>query len=517
MKPSRPITRIDGLIDDVACRFPLRIAVDLSSAEVSYGALWNEASNWERIVRSSSRTGRIGIFSTRSITSIAAYVGIARAGATAVPLGGTQPVERILRICTAADIDTVVSDQLAPTGTFSSLARTGIKLVKLEDSASEIPAGPHTAFAESDVAYILFTSGSTGTPKGVPIKHTNVVRYLEYVRTRYRIAPGSRLSNTFDLTFDLSVFDLFATLSAGATMVIPDRRELLTPVRYVNDRKISHWFSVPSAISLANRTGTLQNDAMPDLQWSLFCGEQLTLEQARRWYSAAPNSTVENLYGPTELTLSCADFRLPHDVADWPVTPNGTVPIGKIYPHLSYRIDLESVPDSRVSAGELLVNGPQRFAGYLDPADNVGRFSRFLQEGENPSSPFIPDSDDWYRTGDLVQKIGGDLVHLGRLDDQVKVRGFRVEPGEIETTLSRHPGIEEAVIVAIGKEEKASLVLFYTGEHLTTAELREFAAAALPNYMIPMRFEYLDKMPLNANGKVDRKILKSGSTATAAT
>ncbi|WP_369799244.1 AMP-binding protein [Micromonospora sp. M42] len=201
------------------------------------------------------------------------------------------------------------------------------------DGAPGVPP-PAAPVAPDEVAYLLFTSGSTGRPKGVPIRHRNVDAFLTCCRDRYPVGPGDRLSQTFDLTFDPSVFDMFVAWGGGATLVVPQPDEVLTPVRFVNERRITHWFSVPSVVSLARRMRMLSPGAMPGLRHSLFAGEALTLEQARAWAAAAPGSVVENLYGPTELTVTCTGHRLPADPADWPATSNGTVPIGDAHPGL---------------------------------------------------------------------------------------------------------------------------------------------------------------------------------------
>ncbi|RBJ01602.1 D-alanine--poly(phosphoribitol) ligase, partial [Micromonospora provocatoris] len=358
------------------------------------------------------------------------------------------------------------------------------------DGAPDVPppAAPVTA---DDVAYLLFTSGSTGRPKGVPIRHRNVDAFLAYCRDRYPVGPGDRLSQTFDLTFDPSVFDMFVAWGGGATLVVPQPDEVLTPVRFVNERRITHWFSVPSVVSLARRMRMLSPGAMPGLRHSLFAGEALTLEQARAWAAAAPGSVVENLYGPTELTVTCTGHRLPADPAAWPVTSNGTVPIGDAHPGLDAILRAE---DGTVGGddGELCVHGPQRFDGYLDPADDEGRF--VTDAGRR-----------YYRTGDRVRREHGTLVHHGRLDDQVKVRGYRIELGEIEMVLRGHPGVQDAVVLAFGAGDDVSLRAVYTGADGITGELTRRCAERLPGYMVPARIHHVAALPTNANGKTDRR------------
>lgn len=388
----------------------------------------------------------VGVLATRNVDAYAAYLAALRLGAGVVPISPDWPAARVAAICSAASVSHVVSSV----------------------SAGKPWDEPYTG-SPDDVAYTLFTSGSTGTPKGVPIRHRNVLEYLDYNVARYGVTPDSRLSQTFELTFDPSVFDLFVAWSAGARVVVALPDDKMAPVRFVNTHEITHWFSVPSVISLARRLRQLRPGAMPGLRWSLFAGEQLTLDAARVWADAAPMSVIENLYGPTELTVTCTGYRLP---ASWPNTSNGTVPIGEVYPHLDYEVTTE---------GELCVGGSQCFSGYLDPAQDAGRF----RAGR-------------YRTGDRVRWEDGVLVHCGRLDDQVKIHGYRVELGEIESVLRRHPLVHEVVVLFAG-----DLHAVYTGS-ASPHDLAGLVASALPPYMAPRTFTPVSSFPLNANGKIDR-------------
>ncbi|MER6530578.1 AMP-binding protein [Streptomyces sp. NPDC001508] len=301
------------------------------------------------------------------------------------------------------------------------------------------------------------------------------------------------MSQTFGLTFDPSVFDMFTAWGGGATLVVPSRGELVDPVGFVNDHALTHWFSVPSIISMARDTGSLDPGSLPTLRRSLFAGDRLTVEQARVWSAAAPGSMVENLYGPTEIVITMTAYRLPADHSAWPKTSNGTVPIGRVYPHLDHRIDPRT--------GELQVRGPQRFDGYLDPADNEGHFH---EPGSNAGP--APSAQAWYRTGDRVVVEDGELVHLDRLDQQVKIMGRRLELGDVESAIRRWGGLDDAVVVAApGPRGEPMLTAVHSGERAAPAELRDRLYPHVPRHMIPTRFVHLDALPLTANGKVDRK------------
>lgn len=445
----------------------------------------------------------VGLYANRSLTAYVGYLAIQRLGAVAVPLNPAWPSQRNEAIMAAADVDLVVSQEPDLSAPGAVLYLDAAHLGEVRDGPA--PDLPTSTATPTGVAYTLFTSGSTGVPKGVPITHRNVSSYLGHVIGRYALGPGSRVSQTFDLTFDLSVFDLFAAWGSGAALVVPSRADLLRPARFVARARITHWFSVPSVVSLAAQLSRLPAGSMPDLRWSLFCGEQLTLEAADAWQNAAPNSTVENLYGPTELTLSCAQYRLPADRGDWPRQANGTVPIGSLYPdHEALLVDEDGRP---ADAGELCVRGPQRFRGYLDPANNTGRFVSFDGERASVCGALNQVGDEWwYRTGDLVQRADGGLTHLGRLDQQVKVQGYRVELGEIEAALRTQPGVRDAVVVALpGTGGQVMLEAACTGDAADSQELLTALRSWLPNHMVPRSVTWLDRLPLNANGKTDRR------------
>ncbi|WFE36087.1 amino acid adenylation domain-containing protein [Micromonospora sp. WMMD975] len=470
-------------------RAPEAVALEVDGQSVTYRRLHDLAGGLAgRIHAEVGRRPRaVGLLAARSLPAYAGYLAALRAGAVVVPLNPAFPTARNAGLCRDAGVDAVVVD--AAGAQVAAGVAGGAATVRLDDA----PAGPapEPASGPDDVAYLLFTSGSTGRPKGVPIRHRNVDAYLAHCLDRYPVGPGDRLSQTFDLTFDPSVFDMFVAWGGGATLVVPQPDEVLTPVRFVNERRITHWFSVPSVVSLARRMRMLSPGVMPGLRHSLFAGEQLTHEAARAWAVAAPNSVVENLYGPTELTVTCAAHRLPADPADWPATSNGTVPIGDVYDTLDAILRDED-GGTGGDDGELCVRGPQRFAGYLDPADDEGRF--VTHAGQR-----------YYRTGDRVRREHGTLVHHGRLDDQVKLRGYRIELGEIEMVLRGHPGVEDAVVLALGEGDAVTLQAVYTGAAGIAAELARRCADRLPGYMAPARIHHVAALPTNGNGKTDRR------------
>lgn len=504
--------RLDALVDRIVRCYPDVPALDISGRTWSYRALDSYARYAAGLIRAACADipARIGLIGTRSAGSYAAYLAILKLGSTVVPISPTAPAERVQAIAQAAGLTLMLTSAEAPSFQAGSEDHrvTFLPIPDFDDHADVSSAADGgkalTVSSYQSTAYTMFTSGSTGRPKGVPISHRNALSFIEHNIARYSLGPGCRMSQTFDLSFDVSVYDLFGAWGSGATLVVPDQDDLLHPVRWVNDAQVTHWASVPSVISVARSLGELAPGSMPSLRLSLFIGEQLTREQAEAWHRAAPAGAVENFYGPTELTVAISAYRLPGDVSDWPDTVNRTIPIGRVYEHLtSLVVGSPDDPDT----GELCVRGPQRFAGYLDPSDNIGRFATMSNGQALPFDGSRPlTSDDWYRTGDLVHREqDGTLIHLGRLDEQVKIRGFRVELPEIEGALRLYPGIADVAVLAtpdnLGTQE---LTAFYTGIKADPAQVRKALGRILPRYMIPRRIIHLPFLPHNISGKINR-------------
>ncbi|MET8944522.1 amino acid adenylation domain-containing protein [Streptomyces sp. NPDC004542] len=503
-------TMYDWFAASVAEHGDRRTALEVAGEHLTYAELDATAHRLagELVAGHGGVPSRVGLLAARSTAAYAGYLAVQRLGATVVPLNPSFPPARNATIARDARLDLVIAEEDAP-----GHADLPVPVVRLSAQrmaalrTGAVPELPASTAGPDDLAYILFTSGSTGRPKGVPIAHRNVSAYLGHVIPRYELGPGARVSQTFDLTFDPSVYDMFAAWGSGATLVVPGRKDLLSPVRFVNRMRITHWNSVPSVASIALRLRALKPGSMPTLRWSLFCGEALMLTHAEAWRAAAPASTLENIYGPTEMTVTWTEFRLPARGEDWPRPANGTVPIGTPYPgqeHLVVGEDGRPAPD-----GELCVRGSQRFPGYLDPADNIGRFLSFDGDRAVPYDGARPlTAAHWYRTGDRVTTLDGELVHLGRLDHQLKIRGYRVELGEIESALLAQTGVVEAVVAAVhGPDGEVELAAVYTGSTRDTEGLLARLRERLPAYMVPSSLTALDALPLNANGKVDRGAL----------
>ncbi|GAA3166248.1 D-alanine--poly(phosphoribitol) ligase [Planomonospora alba] len=489
---------------------PDRAAVRVGADEITYAEAHRLALRWAGALLEHGPVPpkAVGVLAAKSVH---AYVGILAglyAGATVVPLQPAFPAARLRAMADAAGVAAVIADErgcavlpellgaggdlpvLAPGGgPGEGVTWTPIAVEDRHALAEPRPVGP------AGIAYVLFTSGSTGRPKGVTITHGNTGHYFRLLDARYDFTPDDVFTQVFDLNFDCAMFDLFCAWGAGATVVAVPPGAYRDMPAFCAEQGVTVWFSTPSAVSLIRRTGGLREGAFPGLRWSFFAGEALRCEDAADWERAAPGSVVENLYGPTELTITVSGHRWSAELTPR-LAANGVVPIGRVHDGHEHFL-LGDDGGEAETEGELCISGPQMTPGYLDPADNEGRF---LRRG----------SRLWYRTGDRVRRTGeGELAYLGRLDSQVQVQGLRIELAEIEHALRSCSGVEEAVAVGAPAAGGLELYAFYTGAGAPPAQLAKELRAVLPEQMIPRRFLRLPEMPLNPNRKIDRSVLRA--------
>ncbi|SFB13831.1 amino acid adenylation domain-containing protein [Amycolatopsis marina] len=499
--------------------YPDNVALELGVETFTYRELMGAVEQVSAVMRTAHDgvLQRVGLMTARSVPGYIAYLAALRLGATVVPLNPANPSARNLDISAAAELDLTMLDDTAGDGAADYRTRAGVDILDLTGDGWRRYLRPDSTLAVPQVvepdpdapAYLIFTSGTTGRPKGVPVTNTNVSAFLTEVMKRYRFGPTSRGAQTFEMSFDGSILAMFGTWGGGGAVVVAQRADVLAPVKFINTRHLTHWMSVPSLIWFAKRLRALGPGSMPTLRLSSFGGEPLTLEHIEAWTAAATNTTVINCYGPSECACIVTAYEVPSDPSSLVETSNRSVPIGDVFPRLEYALldaDLRPAED-----GELCVRGDQRFPGYLDPADNIGRFVSIV-DGEvevyDGSAPLT--AEHWYRTGDRVRREAGELVHQGRVDHQVKVLGNRVELGEIESALRRHAAIAEAVVVTIpAVDGEVDLHAFYLGDPIAEDELSRLVAE-LPRYMRPRGFHHREEIPVTDNGKVDRRRLVDG-------
>jgi amino acid adenylation domain-containing protein len=351
--------------------------------------------------------------------------------------------------------------------------------------------------AEDALAYIIFTSGTTGTPKGVMIETGSLFQLVETLQSRYGFRSDDRMSQGYELTFDPSVFDMSMAWKSGASLHVIPAKQLMAPGKFIKDHQLTIWYSVPSIALFMQRLGMLTPGAFPCLRWSLFVGEALPLHSVQAWKAAAPNSILENTYGPTEATVICTAQRL----TDPPnVTPNrGIIAIGDPFEGVGADVvDSALNPVPWPEPGELILSGRQLARGYLnDPEKTAALFP--VLKGKR-----------WYRTGDLVcRDKGGSFHFLGRIDNQVKILGNRVELEEVDAHLREiaHTDMVASVAWPLVDGRATGIVAFHCAPKATREEVREGMKKRVPDYMIPHRIHYMEALPLGSTGKTDRKAL----------
>lgn len=485
--------------------FPDRPALEVAGATLTYSELHRRALGIAGMLLkrepSSAAPQLTGVFASRSVDAFAAVLGILLRGHGYVPLNPRFPLLRNRDMLERAGCRVVVVDPQhldAARELAAELPEPPLLLVPPAEPEWEVALALPSGGPETP-AYLLFTSGSTGRPKGVLVRQTNVTAFLDAVAARYDLNETDRLSQLFDLTFDLSAFDLFAAWQSGACVCCPEAGQLLRPSEFARESGLTVWFSVPSTAMFLERLGGLKPGMFPALRLSLFCGEALTAELADGWAAAAPNSIVENLYGPTEATIACTAHRWQSGSEPG---ANGFVPIGEAIGATETRVVDERLREvAEGEAGQLLLSGPQVVEGYWDDAAATAR-----------SFVTMPGYGHGYLTGDRVLRPlgGGPLEYLGRIDSQIKILGHRVELEEVEAVL-REEARAEAIAVGwpLTPSGAAGIVAFIASPSVDTVQLRRALSERLPEYMVPRELRLVGELPLNANGKRDRKALLS--------
>ena len=490
---------------------PGRTAITVDGAALTYEELRLRAGALAGTLASAApEAPRLtAVFASRSADSYAAVLAALLRGHGYVPLSPRFPAARNREILERSGCCALVVDGASTAAARAALDGLQRPLVVVltggGTSAAErrswaphravsvdaTAAMPEVAADEDAPAYLLFTSGSTGRPKGVLVRQHNVRAFLDAIGERYDLDERDRFSQLFDLTFDLSAFDLFAAWERGACVCVPPAEARLEPSSYIRSSGLTVWFSVPSTAMFMQRFRTLKPGAFPSLRLSLFCGEALPTALADAWAAAAPNAVLENLYGPTEATIACTAHGVGAADGDRPLVPIGR-PLGATEVQV---VDERLRPLAPGEAGELVVSGPQVVDGYLD--DEAATARGFVE---------LPGLGPAYRTGDrVVADADGTLHFLGRLDTQIKVLGHRVELEEIEAAIARESGVEAIAVGWPRTESGAAGIVALVGGEVDAAALRESLAALLPDYMVPREIRVVDEVPKNANGKRDRR------------
>ena len=492
------------LFEEQVLRTPKHEALSRNGRTLSYEELNRRANRVAHYLRAAGiRPGdNVGLLVTRSFDMIIGMFGILKAGAAYVPIDPEYPEDRQEYIISNSGVHKVLLN--IRTGLQDRL--TSVQFISLGDEAIDgcDDTNPGIAVSSRHQAYTIYTSGSTGRPKGVMIEHHMAVNLVEWVNAEFGVGPDDRLLFVTSMCFDLSVYDVFGLLAVGGTLVIATRDDV-QDVRHLQqlmiDERITFWDSVPSTLNYLVSALEFDGDGYVQdrLRLVFLSGDWIPLQLPGRVLRFFPKAEVISLGGATEATVWSNFFRVKGLQPFWSSIPYG-VPINNNFFYI-LNDNLQPVPKGVV--GELYIGGAGVAAGYAN-------------DPEKTRNAFRPDSFNdrlggrMYKTGDLGRWTPeGYMELLGRKDNQVKVRGFRVELGEIESVLLKLEGIREAIVNVVkdaaGNNQLCAYVVLLAD--LDKKEIREHLKNVLPAYMLPEYFVILEALPLNSNGKIDRKAL----------
>ncbi len=451
--------------------------------------------------KNAGRKKPVVVYLEKSVKMLVSFMGIAYSGDFYSPIDVDMPEQRASKILEFLQPSLAITTR-ALEERFRKLNFTG-EVVFYEDIIPKAASGQVSealrGIIDTDLLYVLFTSGSTGVPKGVSISHKSVIDYTDWVTEEFEISPDDCFGNQAPFYFDNSILDIYSCMKTGATLYIIPQTLFFKPLKlleYLSNNRINTIFWVPSAMIMISKLNALKSfDLSNVLKRVLFCGEVMPNKQLNVWRRYLPNTLFANLYGPTEITDACTFY-----IVDRPFADDEPLPIGK--PMRNTEILVLNEKNELVTgdeSGELCVRGVSLAKGYYNNPQKTAE--AFVQNPLNTAYPEII-----YRTGDIVKyNEYGELMYLSRKDFQIKHHGYRIELGEIETAVSSLPDVNECCCLY---DEKRSRIVLLSDRNFTPETLNQQLKPLIPEYMIPGKIVYMEKLPHNANGKIDRVKLK---------
>jgi amino acid adenylation domain-containing protein len=519
---------LQSWVTEQAQKRPDATAIVFGNEVLSYGELERSSNQLAHLLRNAGceKGDRVCILMPKSPAAILSMIGILKAGCMHVPIDASSPAARIRQILLSCEntwvlgagpvaplLDELLADdQLRAKISIGWLDKQppATRQSQAQFTRADLDAAPTDPLPQhctaNDGSHILFTSGSTGVPKGVVITHSNVATFVVWALKHFRIDHTDRFSGHTPFHFDLSTFDIFGSITAGAQLhLVPSEAALLPPklVEFIRNSELTQWFSVPSVLNYLAKFDALKGVRFPSLRRVLWCGEVLPTPALIYWMEHLPHIPFTNLYGPTEATIASSYY----DVAACPTDPKTTIPIGTACDGEELLVlddKLQHVPVREI--GDLYISGAGLSPGYWRDPEKTS--AAFLPDPRNPQNSRL------YRTGDLAWLGEDGLINfVGRADTQIKVRGYRIELGEIESALHSFGTLEECAVVAVQNENFGGWMIccayvVRNGLDVTPNSLREHLKKLIPNYMFPVRWTLYEVLPKNANGKIDRPLLK---------
>ena len=521
---------IHQILENTAIRNPHKQAVIFGDDSLTYSELVERSRSLAHALKESGihRGDMVGIMMRKSLSSVISLYGILMSGAAYVPIDPLLPSNRIKYIIDNCGIRQLITsaehmdrhlpildenltlERVVITDKEPTTLKSNTKTIRVAGwkAAMELSAEFQIeTFPDTYPAYILHTSGSTGQPKGVVISHLNSLTFIKTAAEHFNISGTDRLACHAPLHFDLSVFDIFVSAIAGATLVLIPESTSLFPVKlaeFIKANRITVWNSVSSALSLLADRGFQEESLIPDMRLVIFSGEVLPQKYLKKLKSHMAEATFCNIYGQTEANSSTC-----HVVKEIPEDPKWKIPVGKALPNFEvFLIGEDGLEVTQPGQeGEIFINSNTVAQGYINMPELTRE--RFVPDPRFPSTPRTV-----YKTGDIgFYDTEGNLVFLYRKDNMIKVRGHRVELGEIERTLSSHDSVDLAVVTCVPDETMtnriAAFVSWRSGVKGDVKLIKSFCEHHLPRYMLPEAIWPVEKWPLTANDKIDRKLLQN--------
>jgi amino acid adenylation domain-containing protein len=516
---------LQQLLGKSAKAYPEKPAVWARGKSITYRELEERSNQLAHLLRERGVTkgDRVGLFFPKAVESIISMLGVLKAGGVYVPLDPQAPADRVGYIMSNCGIRVLITNaekrQVLTADTLEKLdcciltdqistgqdeaANNGNDNLIPWSRVAAFPAShaPKVDLIETDLAYILYTSGSTGRPKGVMLSHQNALTFVEWCAEEFHVTSEDRLSNHAPLHFDLSVFDVYNAIEAGATVYLITEDLALFPTSlasFIETQKITIWYSVPSALMLLLLHARLTSDKLKSLRTILFAGEVFPMKYLRQLAELAPHTDLYNLYGPTETNV-CTYYQVERER----LASMEKLPVGIACANTeAFAITDDGRRAVTGESGELYVRGPAVTYGYWADPEKTQKMvvpNRFQENFD----------EKMYRTGDLVT-VGedGNFYFTGRRDSMIKSRGYRIELGEIESALLSHPGVREAAVLAVPDEvvgnRLRAVVSIHVPDSLKAVELQQHCATKIPKYMIPELIELCEELPKTSTGKIDR-------------
>ena len=517
---TKMIKTLAHIVDNSAERFPDREAFKCGDSVLTYSQLQIKTRQLASYLQDAGvqKGDRVGVYLERSLESAIAIYGIMQAGAVFVPLDPSAPISRTAFLIRDCGIEHLITSRSQEKKVAKCIKNVVLRSIVGVDTplvvstiswdqifAISLSAYQAVSIDENDLAYIMYTSGSTGLPKGIMHTHASGLSYARLSSSLYEVSPDDRLANHAPLHFDISTFGYFSGPYASACTVILQDAHTIFPVNLsslIEKEQITIWYSVPLALIQLLEKGLIENYDTSSLRWVLFGGEVFISKYLTTLMELWPQATFSNVYGPAEVN-QCTYYHLYN--SSQIVDP---LPLGTIWDETTYCIVDEnntSLTQAGVS-GELAIHSTTMMKGYWNN-EQLTAASTFIKMDTSGNERW------YYKTGDIVQiNEDGHLVFIGRNDAQVKVRGYRIDLGEIEAILTKHEKVQEAAIVlsenSAGEKEISAAVKMHPFSLTTPKDLKLYCKAQLPFYAIPGSFFILEDFPRNSSDKIDRKEIK---------